>query len=127
MSKKRILLHLMSILTLVAPNLVYLIINSSMLSEAHAIALTMVAMVALSAIGLGVLCHFKVRAGVWSVIIGAFVLALSNISYVAGIALIIEGLGLIVDSYIIKPIIISVKTKELEKNGKQVTYTRRID
>ena len=60
-------------------------------------------------------------------IVGAFILALSNISYVAGIALIIEGVGLVIDGYILRPAIVNAKTKELEANGKQVTYTRRID
>lgn len=125
--KKTLILHLISLAILICPNLIYLIYNSNVLSQAHAIALSMVAMVGLSAIGIGVLCHIKPKAGVWSVLIGAFVLALSNISYIAGIALIIEGVALIIDGYIIRPLIIRAKTKELEANGKQVTYTRRID
>lgn len=125
--RKTVLLHTISILSLSIPNLGYLIFNHDVLSEAHAVTLSMVIMVVLSIIGLGSLCHFKIKAGVWITIVGAFILALSNISYVAGTALIIEGIGLIADGYLIKPAIINAKTKELEANGKQVTYTRNID
>ena len=125
--KKTLLLHTISILSLSIPNLCYLIFNYEVLSEAHAVTLSMVVMVILSIVGLGSLCHFKIKAGVWVTIVGAFILALSNISYVAGIALIIEGVGLVIDGYILRPAIINAKTKELEANGKQVTYTRRID
>lgn len=125
--RKRVLLHALSLIMLICPNLGYLIFNYEALTEAHAVALSMVVMVVLSIVGLGSLMHFKIRAGIWITVVGAFVLALSNISYVAGVALIIEGLALTVDGYLIRPAIIEAKIKELEKNGKQVTYTRRID
>ena len=124
---KKIWLHILSISLLVFPNLIYLICNVSIFQEAHYIALTLVAILVLSIIGLGALLHFKTKAGVWVMVIGAFVLALSNISYVAGIALIIEGLGLALDAYIIRPLLIKIKIKELEDSGKSVTYTRQID
>lgn len=124
---KKFLLELTSFIVLVVPNLIYLLTKIDVIKETHAIALTMVAMVVLSVIGLGVLLHFKFNIGVWMVIIGAFVLALSNISYVAGVALLIEGLGLTIDGYVMKPLRIRMKVKELEKDGKSVTYTRRID
>lgn len=127
MNKKILLLHILSLALLIVPNLVYLICNLNVFKEAHAIALTMVAMVILSCIVIGALLHFRFNMGVWLAIIGAFVLALANISYVAGIGLLIEGIGLIVDGYFIKPIIVNLRTKELEEHGKQVTYTRRID
>lgn len=127
MSKKILLLHILSLALLIVPNLIYLICNLNVFKEAHAIALTMVAMVILSCIVIGALLHFRFNMGVWLAIIGAFVLALANISYVAGIGLLIEGIGLIVDGYFIKPVIVNLKTKELEEHGKQVTYTRRID
>lgn len=127
MNKKILLLHILSLALLIVPNLVYLICNLNVFKEAHAIALTMVAMVILSCIVIGALLHFRFNMGVWLAIIGAFVLALANISYVAGIGLLIEGIGLIIDGYFIKPIIVNLKTKELEQHGKQVTYTRRID
>lgn len=127
MRKKILLLHILSLALLIVPNLVYLICNLNVFKEAHAIALTMVAMVILACIVIGALLHFRFNMGVWIAIIGAFVLALSNISYVAGIGLLIEGIGLIIDGYFIKPIIVNLKTKELEQHGKQVTYTRRID
>lgn len=126
MKKKRILLHILSISLLVAPNLIYLICNLSLFKEAHALALTMVAILVLCVVGLGALLHFKAKAGIWTMIIGAFVLAMSNISYVAGIALIIEGIGLALDGYLIKPLIIKAKIKELEADGKSITYTREI-
>lgn len=124
---KKFLLELTSFIVLVVPNLIYLLTKIDVIKETHAIALTMVAMVVLSVIGLGVLLHFKFNIGVWMVIIGAFVLALSNISYVAGVALLIEGLGLTIDGYVMKPLRIRIKVKELEKDGKSITYTRRID
>lgn len=127
MNKKILLLHILSLALLIVPNLVYLICNLNVFKEAHAIALTMVAMVILSCIVIGALLHFRFNMGVWLAIIGAFVLALANISYVAGIGLLIEGIGLIIDGYFIKPVIVNLKTKELEEHGKQVTYTRRID
>lgn len=127
MRKKILLLHILSLALLIVPNLVYLICNLNVFKEAHAIALTMVAMVILSCIVIGALLHFRFNMGVWLAIVGAFVLALANISYVAGIGLLIEGIGLIIDGYFIKPIVINLKTKELEQHGKQVTYTRRID
>lgn len=124
---KKFLLNLTSIIILVVPNLIYLFTKIDVIKETHAIALTMVAIVVLSVIGLGVLLHFKFNIGVWITIIGAFVLALSNISYVAGVALLIEGVGITLDGYIIKPLRIRAKVKELEANGKSITYTRRID
>lgn len=127
MKWRTFLLHLGSILVLVVPNLVYLLTKLDVIKDTHAIALTMVAMVVLSVIGIGVLLHFKFNIGVWITIIGAFVLALSNISYVAGVALLIEGVGITLDGYIFKPLRIRAKVKELEKDGKSITYTRRID
>ena len=125
--KLRILLETASISSLAIPNLIYMLCNIDVLKEANAIALTMVALLVLSIIGLGALIHFKVKAGIWLMIIGIFVLILSNVSYVAGIALIIEGIGLAIDGYLIRPLIIREKIKELEKNGKSVTYTRNIE
>ena len=127
MSKKRLLLHSLSIAILTAPNGIYLACNFDVLKEANVVALTMTSLLILSIIGLGALAHFKANRGVWVTLIGIFVLSLSNISYVAGIALIIEGGGLTVDGYVFKPLIMNIKTKELEDAGKNVTYTRNID
>lgn len=126
MSKRRKWLHVGSISLLTVPNLVYLICNGDVLKEANTIALTMTALLVLSAVGLGALAHFKANGGVWATLIGIFVLALSNIAYVAGVALIIEGAGLMVDGYVFKPLIRQAKIKELEDSGKQVTYTRDV-
>lgn len=126
MGKKRTLLHTASISLLTGPNLLYLGLNASVLKEANAIALTMTAMLTLSIVGLGALAHFKPNTGVWITLIGVFILALSNISYIAGTALIIEGGALAVDGYVLKPLILKAKTEELERDGKTVTYTREI-
>lgn len=126
MSKKRMMYHTLSVTMLTAPNIIYLLCNFQVLKEAHAVALTMTALLVLSIVGLGALAHFKANAGIWVSLIGIFILALSNIAYVAGIALIIEGAGLAVDGYAIRPLIKQEKIKELEANGKQVTYTTDI-
>ena len=127
MKKKRVLLETASISLLTLPNLVYMLCNLPVLKEANVIALTMVSLLVLAIIGLGALVHFKVKAGIWIMIVGIFVLVMSNISYVGGVALIIEGAGLALDAYLIRPIIIREKIKELEANGKSVTYTRNIE
>lgn len=126
MSKKRAWLHTASIGLLTAPNIIYLSCNFNILREANAIALTMTAMLVLSIVGLGALAHFKANSGIWVTLIGVFILSLSNIAWVAGIALIIEGGGLAIDGYVLKPLITKTKIEELEDNGKQVTYTREI-
>ena len=126
MSKKRVLLHAGSLTTLIVPNLVYMGCNVQVLKEANAIALTMTALLILSVVGLGALVHFKANAGIWCAIIGVFILSLSNIAYVAGIALIIEGGGLAIDGYVFKPLISKQKMEELKKDGEQITYTREI-
>lgn len=126
MSKKRVWLHTASISLLTAPNIIYLSCNFNILREANAIALTMTAMLVLSIVGLGALAHFKANSGIWVTLIGVFILSLSNIAWVAGIALIIEGGGLAIDGYVLKPLITKIKIKELEDSGKQVTYTREI-
>lgn len=126
MSKKRAWLHTASISLLTVPNIIYLSCNFNILREANAIALTMTAMLVLSIVGLGALAHFKANSGIWVTLIGVFILSLSNIAWVAGIALIIEGGGLAIDGYLIKPLITKTKIEELEGNGKQVTYTREI-
>src|SRR5574344_624405 len=126
MSKRRKWLHVGSISLLTVPNLVYLICNGDVLKEANTRAMTMTALLVLSVVGLGALAHFKANGGVWATLIGIFVLALSNIAYVAGVALIIEGAGLMVDGYVFKPLIRQAKIKELEDSGKQVTYTRDV-
>lgn len=123
MGKKRVWLHVASIATLTAPNGVYLLCNVEILKEANAIALTMTALMVLAIIGLGALAHFKANAGIWVTLIGIFILSLSNIAYVAGIALMIEGGGLAIDGYLFKPMIKKAKLEELKANGEQVTYT----
>lgn len=127
MKKKRMLLESASMSFLVIPNLIYLFCNFNILKEANVIALTMVSLLVLSVIGLGALIHFKVKAGIWLVIVGIFMLIMSNVSYVGGCALIIEGICLSFDAYLIKPLIVRLKIKELEANGQSVTYTRSID
>lgn len=127
MKKKRVLLESASISLLTVPNLIYMLCNLKVLKETNVIALTMVALLVLSIIGLGALIHFKVKAGIWVIILGIFMLTMSNVSYVGGIALMIEGFGLALDAYLIRPIIIREKIKELEANGKSVTYTRNIE
>ena len=126
MSKKRIAWHTLSVTVLTAPNLIYLLCNTEVLKEANAIALTMTSLLILSIVGLGALAHFKPKSGIWVLLIGIFVLSLSNISYVAGIALIIEGSGLVVDNYGIQPMIVKTKIKELQENGQSVTYTKEL-
>lgn len=126
MSKKRIALHSASIALLTAPNIIYLCCNFDILKEANAIALTMTALITLSIVGLGALTHLKANGGIWVALIGVFILSLSNIAYIAGFALLIEGGGIAIDGYVIKPLITRTKIKELEDNGRQVTYTREI-
>lgn len=126
MSTKRTILHGISINLLTLPNIIYLGLNYDVLKEANTVALTMTAMLVLAVVGLGALAHFKANSGIWVTLIGIFILSLSNISYIAGIALILEGGALVIDGYILKPLIIKTKIKEFEKNGKAVTYTREI-
>lgn len=126
MGKKRILLHTASIGILTAPNLIYLGCNFDILKEANAVALSMTALMILAIVGLGALAHFKANSGIWVTLIGIFILALSNISWVAGIALIIEGMGLAIDGYVVRPQIKKAKLEELKKNGESVTYTTNI-
>lgn len=126
MSKKRVWLHVASIATLTAPNLVYLGCNYEILKEANVVALTMTALLVLAIVGLGALAHFKANGGIWVTLIGIFILSLSNIAYVAGIALIIEGGGLAIDGYLFKPLIHKAKLEELKKNGESITYTTEV-
>ena len=126
MSKKRIWLHVTSILILSVPNLTYLGFNFDILKEANAIALTMSALLILAVVGVGVLAHIKFNSGVWALLIGIFVLALSNVAYIAGFALIIEGAGLALDGYVFKPLIKKAKIQELKDKGENVTYTEQI-
>lgn len=124
MSKRRMLLHTASMITLIAPNTIYLFCNFDVLKEANAISLTMVAILTLSVIGVGTITHVKVKGGVWALLIGLFILALSNIAYVAGMALIIEGAGVALDGYVFKPLIEKSKIREFESNGRTITYTK---
>lgn len=126
MGKKRLALHSISIGTLTAPNFIYLVCNFDILKEANVIALTMTALLVLSIVGLGALAHFKANAGIWVTLIGVFILALSNVSYIAGFALIIEGSGLAIDGYVLKPLITKAKVEELKQNGETVTYTTKV-
>lgn len=126
MSKKRLWLNIGAYSTLIAPNLIYLGCNVNILKEANAIALTMTAMLVLSIIGIGALTHVKMNTGIWVMLIGIFILALSNIAYVAGVAILIEGGAVCVDGYVFKPLITKQKMKELNDNGEQVVYTREI-
>ena len=126
MSKRRGLLHALSFGLLTVPNLIYLCCNIPVIKEINAIAITMTALIVLSIIGLGTLAHFKANGGVWTTVIGVFIISMSNIALVAGVALIIEGIGVAIDGYFIKPLIKKEKIKELEANGKQVTYTTDI-
>ena len=126
MSKRRMALHGLSISLLSIPNLTYLGCNFSIIKEANAVALSMTALLILAVIGLGALAHIKANGGIWATLIGIFILSLSNIAYVAGIALIVEGAGIAIDGYIIKPLILKEKIKELEENGQSVTYTTSV-
>lgn len=126
MSKKRLILHCSSIGLLTAPNLIYLGCNFDILKEANTVALTMTALLILAIVGLGALAHFKANSGVWVTLIGIFILSLSNIAYIAGFALIIEGGGLAIDGYVLKPIIKKAKVEELKQNGESVTYTTEV-
>lgn len=126
MSKKRIWLHVASIGLLTVPNMVYLGCNFNIVKEANAVALTMTALLVLSIIGLGALAHFKANGGIWVTLIGIFILSLSNIAWVAGVALVIEGGGLAIDGYLFKPAIKKAKLEEMKKNGESITYTTNI-
>ena len=126
MSKKRLILHCSSIGLLTAPNLIYLGCNFEILKEANTVALTMTALLVLAIVGLGALAHFKANGGIWVTLIGIFILSLSNIAYIAGFALIIEGGGLAIDGYVLKPMIKKAKVEELKQNGESVTYTTEV-
>lgn len=126
MGKKRALLHIASLSTLIVPNGVYALCNLDVLKEANAVALTMTALLVLSIIGLGALTHIRANAGIWVGLIGIFILALSNIAWVAGIALIIEGAGIAIDGYVLKPLIVRTKVEDLKNNGESVTYTTEV-
>lgn len=126
MSKKRVWLHVASIGLLTAPNMIYLGCNFDILKEANAVALTMTALLVLAVVGLGALAHFKANGGIWVTLIGIFILSLSNIAWVAGVALVIEGGGLAIDGYLFKPAIKKAKLEEMKKNGESITYTTNI-
>ena len=124
MSKQRIFYHILSATILTVPNLTYLGLNFDVLKEVNAISLTMTALLILSVIGLGTLAHLKLNGGVWAILVGIFILALSNLQYIAGVALVIEGGGMALDGYVFKPLIQKAKIKEFEKNGGSITYTK---
>ena len=126
MSKKRAILTTSAVGVLTAPNLIYLGCNFNVLKEANAVALSMTALLILAVIGLGTLAHFKANKGIWIILIGIFILSLSNIAYIAGLALIIEGTGLAFDGYVLDPLILKEKMRELEASGRNVTYTREV-
>ena len=126
MSKKRAWLHAASYATLIAPNGVFMACNINILKEANVVALTMTALLVLAIVGLGALTHIKANGGIWVTLIGIFILALSNIAWVAGIALIIEGGGIALDGYVFKPMITKAKVEELKENGESVTYTTNV-
>ncbi len=126
MSKKRAILTTSAVGVLTAPNLIYLGCNFNVLKEANAVALSMTALLILAVVGLGTLAHFKANKGIWIILIGIFILALSNIAYVAGVALLIEGTGLAFDGYVLDRLILKEKLRELEANGEHVTYTREV-
>ncbi len=126
MSKKRAILTTSAVGVLTAPNLIYLGCNFNVLKEANAVALSMTALLILAVVGLGTLAHFKANKGIWIILIGIFILSLSNIAYVAGVALLIEGTGLAFDGYVLDPLILKEKLRELEANGEHVTYTREV-
>lgn len=127
MKALRILLEVLSITILTVPNLVYLLCNGHVFKQAHYIAITLITLVVLSVVCLGAFIHCKVKAGIWLLLIGVFVVAISNIAVYGGVALIIEGIGLALDAYLIKPLVVKVKIKELESHGKSVSYTRNIE
>lgn len=124
MNKKRIVYHILSIFFLTVPNLVYLLCNFNVLKETNIISLTMVAMLILSVIGIGALTHIKLKAGIWTILVGLFMLIMSNISLIGAVALIIEGGGMVIDGYVFKPLIDKSKVKEFEENGGTITYTK---
>lgn len=126
MSKTRIFYHVMATSILTAPNLVYLGLNFDILKEANAISLTMTALLIMAVVGVGAMTHLKVNGGIWALLIGIFILALSNIAYIAGVALMIEGAGVALDGYVFKPLIQKQKEKELERSGKSITYTKQV-
>ena len=126
MSKKRAILTTSAVGVLTAPNLIYLGCNFNVLKEANAVALSMTALLILAVVGLGTLAHFKANKGIWIILIGIFILSLSNIAYVAGVALLIEGTGLAFDGYVLDPLILKEELRELEANGEHVTYTREV-
>ena len=126
MSKKRFWLHTASIALLTAPNAIYMGCNFDVLKETNAVALTLTALIILSIVGLGALAHFKANSGIWVTLIGILVLCMSNIAYITGVALMIEGGGLAIDGYVFKPLIKKTKIEELRNNGETVTYTTSI-
>lgn len=127
MKKYRIMLQIAAMVILIVPNLIYLICNFSVFKDRNVVAISMIAMLIFAIVGLGALLHFKVKAGVWTTIIGIFILAVGDLAHITGIALLIEGIGLILDGYIIRPILIKLKIRELEENGESITYTRPIE
>lgn len=123
MGKKRLWYHMISLSMLTVPNLTYLGINFDIVKEANAISLTMTALLILSVVGFGAATHIEVNKGVWALLIGVLVVSLSNISYIVGIALIIEGAGIAIDGYVMKPLIEVEKAKEKSEHGTESTTT----
>ena len=78
MSKKRVFLHITSLTSLIAPNIIYLVCNYQVLKEANVVSLTMIAILTLSIVGIGAMTHVKIKGGLWIILIGLFILALSN-------------------------------------------------
>lgn len=124
--RQKLWTHIASITFLTVPNITYLACNYNILKEANAIAVTMTALLVFSIVGLGALTHIKPKGGIWVMLIGVFILALSNISNIAGIALLIEGAGVSLDGYLFKPLAKKIKMEELKANGESITYTREI-
>lgn len=123
MGKKRLFYHMISLSLLTVPNLTYLGCNFDVLKEANAISLTMSALLILSVVGFGAATHLKINNGVWALLIGVLVLSLSNIAYIVGIALIIEGSGIALDGYVFKPLIEIEKAKEHSEHGTESNTT----
>ena len=125
--KKYWIMQAVSIIVILTPIIVFASVSGGSLTGKQWLGLTMSGLIILSLVLLALMIKVKIRAGVWLLMTACVMLVLQNLGYILGMGLLMVGLGLTIDAYLIRPLILKYKRGMLKDNGETVTFSQRID
>lgn len=125
--RKYIATIIIEFIVLIFPLLIYAIFNAKNFTKETTIGLSITGVIIIAILGIVLMCKVKLKGGVYILITAIIILILQDITTVLGTGLLIGGISLSIDGYIINPVKQYYKGMYYDSTGRKVVYSKKLD